>query len=135
MSDTPEFRRGDVVLVAFPYVTDTVQAKHRPAVIIQNDIGNRFSPNLIVAYVTSRIPHRRYPTDYHIPAGSYEGRSAGLDRTAVVKTDTIFTVPKTDVARYLGHLPQPAMDAVDKCLRASLGLDEPVSARAPGAPA
>ena len=125
MSDTPEFRRGDVLLVALPFITDAVQAKHRPTVVIQNDIGNQFSPNLIVAYVTSRVPHRRYPTDYRIPVGSCEGRSAGLDRTAVVKTDTIFTVPKRDVVKRLGHLPRTAMDRVDECLRASLGLEEP----------
>ncbi|NLC59058.1 MAG: type II toxin-antitoxin system PemK/MazF family toxin [Armatimonadetes bacterium] len=122
MSSTEPFCRGDVVLVAFPYVTDPSRAKHRPAVIIQNDIGNRFSPNLIVAGITSQLPRRRYPTDFWVDLGSEEGRAAGLDRAAVVKADTILTVPKSAVAARLGHFPATAMAAIDQCLRISLAL-------------
>ncbi|GFP23826.1 hypothetical protein HKBW3S09_01291, partial [Candidatus Hakubella thermalkaliphila] len=49
MSKEQTFCRGDVVLVSFPYVTEPTRTKVRPAVIIQNNVGNRFSPNLIVA--------------------------------------------------------------------------------------
>ncbi|MBI3947421.1 MAG: type II toxin-antitoxin system PemK/MazF family toxin [Armatimonadetes bacterium] len=122
MSSAALFRRGDVVLVAFPYVTDPSRSKHRPAVVIQNDIGNRFSPNLIVAAITSQLPRRDYPTDYWVGAGSPEGQAAGLDRAAVVKADTVLTVPKMSVVRQLGHFPDGAMAAIDQCLRVSLAL-------------
>jgi mRNA interferase MazF len=122
MSSPSDFRRGDVVLLDFPYVTDPSQTKHRPAVIIQNNIGNRFSPNLIVAGITSQLPRHRYPTDFWVEAGSPEAQAAGLDRAAVVKADTILTVPKASVARRLGRFPEEAMKAIDQCLRVSLAL-------------
>ena len=49
MTETAAFRRGDIVLAALSFVTDSAATKLRPAVVIQNDVGNRFSPNLILA--------------------------------------------------------------------------------------
>ncbi len=63
MSDELTFYRGDVVLVSLPFVTDPTRSKVRPAVILQNDVGNRFSPNLIVAAISSQLPRREYPTN------------------------------------------------------------------------
>jgi len=122
MTEGPAFRRGDVVLVAFPFVTEPTRSKRRPAVVIQNDTGNRFSPNLIVAYVSSQLPKSRYPTDYWVTAGSTEALAAGLDRSIVVKSDTLFTVPKVGVVRVLGRFPDEAMAGIDACLRVSLAL-------------
>jgi len=122
MSNPQVFRRGDVVLVSFPFVTDPSRVKRRPAVIVQNDIGNRFSPNLIVAGITSQLPRSRYPTDFWVDADSQEGRAAGLDRAAVVKADTILTVPKASVTRHLGRFSEEAIAAIDGCLKVSLAL-------------
>src|SRR5713226_5859567 len=58
MSEERPYRRGDVLLVALPLVSDPAQRKIRPVVVIQNNVGNRFSPNLIVAAISSQIPPR-----------------------------------------------------------------------------
>ncbi|MFQ5341358.1 MAG: type II toxin-antitoxin system PemK/MazF family toxin [Anaerolineae bacterium] len=76
------FRRGDIVLVAFPLITDFSQSKVRPAVVVQTDVGNRFSPNLIVAAISSRIPRRAYPTNFIVrldtPRGPGHGTGSGF---------------------------------------------------------
>lgn len=117
MKDELSFRRGDVVLVPLPFITDLSQSKPRPALVIQNDVGNRFSPNLIVAAISSRVPDRVYPTNHHLRAGT-----AGLDRDSVVLASVILTIPKSSVLRLLGHLDEATMQAVDACLRVSLAL-------------
>jgi mRNA interferase MazF len=117
MSDELSFRRGDVVLVPFPFITDFGQSKPRPALVIQNDVGNRFSSNLIVAAISSRVPDKVYPTNHHLRAGT-----AGLDRDSVVLASVILTIPKTSVLKHLGHLDEANLQAVDACLRVSLAL-------------
>ena len=119
---TPTFRRGDVVLVAFPLVTDFSQTKVRPAVVIQNDIGNRFSPNLIVAAISSRLPSRAYPTNFIVRLNTPEAKGTGLDRDSVVHADIILTIPKSRVIKTLGRFSDAAMQAIDRCLRVSLDL-------------
>ncbi len=122
MSDQPAFHRGDVVLVSFPFVTDPTRSKVRPAVIIQNDIGNRFSPNLIVAAISSRLPAREYPTNLVVRRDSPEAEGTGLDRDSVVQAEIVLTVPKSSVVRSLGRFGDAAMRAVDERIKVSLGL-------------
>jgi len=122
MSEERGFRRADVVLVALPYVSDPTRTKLRPAVIVQNDVGNRFSPNLIVAAISSQLPARQYPTNVIVRHDAPEAEGAGLDRDSVVQAEVILTVPKANVVRRLGRFNDTAMRAVDACLRVSLGL-------------
>ncbi len=122
MSETQPFHRGDVILVDLPFVTDRAQAKVRPAVIIQNDTGNRHSANLIVASITTRVPRRTYPTNLVIQAGTPSATAAGLERTSALQGEVLFTVPKSDVVRRLGRLSPSILHAFDKCLKVSLGL-------------
>ena len=117
MNDTPQFKRGDVVLLPLPFVTDPGQRKMRPAVVIQNDIGNRFSPNLLVAAITSKVPAKDYPTNHRLPIGV-----AGLVRESVVLGSVGLTVPKSIVWKRTGRLDGSDMSAVDDCLRMSLSL-------------
>lgn len=119
---TSAFRRGDVVLVSFPYVTDPAQSKVRPAIVIQNDVGNRFSPNVIVASISSQLPKRAYPTNLIVRANSPEAAGTGLDRDSVLQAEVIFTVPKAGVVRRLGQLSAVTQRAFDRCLAVSLGL-------------
>ncbi|RKY68042.1 MAG: hypothetical protein DRQ02_05505 [Candidatus Latescibacterota bacterium] len=79
------FRRGNVVLVPFPYVSDYTQSKVRPAVVIQNDIANQFSPNLILALISSTAAGKEYPMHYRVIANSPIGKASGLDRDSIVK--------------------------------------------------
>ena len=78
MNEIREFRRGDVVLIPFPYITDFSKTGERPAVIIQNDVGNRFSPNLIAAAISSQIPRKEYPIHFLVRRGSFEAEGSGL---------------------------------------------------------
>jgi mRNA interferase MazF len=117
MMNELSFRRGDVVLIPFPFITDFSHSKPRPALVIQNDVGNRFSPNLIVAAISSRVLDRVYPTNHHLRAGT-----AGLDRDSVVLASVILTIPKSSVLKRLGHLDETNLQAVDACLRVSLAL-------------
>lgn len=118
-----EILRGDVVLVAFPYVAQPARRKVRPAVVVQNEVGNRYSPNLIVAAISSRIPGREYPTNVLIRQGSPEAGGSGLDQDSVVHGELILTIPKAGVIRRLGRFGPKTMARVDACLRASLSLD------------
>jgi len=87
MSETLSFRRGDVILVPFPFITDFSQSKPRPALVVQNDVGNRYSPNLIVAAISSKVPDKGYPINHRLRAGT-----ARQDRDSVVLTSVILTI-------------------------------------------
>ena len=116
------FSRGDVVLVPFPYVSDYTQSKARPAVVIQNDIANQFSPNLILALISSTVPAKEYPMHYRVIANSPIGKASGLERDSIVKAEVIITIPKKMVIRKIGAFPLEVMEAIDECLRISLAL-------------
>ena len=122
METLAEIHRGDVVLVPFPYVTDFRKAKTRPALVIQNDVGNRFGSTVIVALISSSVPAKRYPMQYAIPHPSPVAKAAGLRVASVVKLETIVTLPKRAVLRRLGHLPTDAIHEVDEALAFSLDL-------------
>lgn len=117
MNEQDPLRRGDVVLLPLPLVTDFTQQKMRPAVVVQNDIGNRYSANVIVVPISSRVPEQDYPVNHRLTVGT-----AGLDRASVILAGTILTVPQSLVIRRLGQLPASDLLALDKCLRISLGL-------------
>ena len=116
------YRRGDVVLVPFPFVPDFAKAKPRPAVVIQNNIANKYSPNLILALISSIVPKRAYPFHYRIASGSKIAAQSGLDHDSIVKTEVIITIPKNSILKRIGSLPAEPMSEVDECLRISLGL-------------
>ena len=117
-----QIRRGDVVLVPFPYVTDFRKAKSRPALVIQNDTGNRFGSTLIVALISSSMPEKRYPMHYPIAHPSATAKAAGLQRASVVKMETLVTLPRRAILKRLGALPREAMREADKALAFSLDL-------------
>ena len=122
MDTVPEIRRGDVVLVPFPYVTDFKKAKTRPALVIQNDTGNRFSSTVIVALISSSMPEKRYPMHYPIPHPSTVAKTAGLQKSSVVKMETLITLPRRAILRRLGTLPREAIREADSALAFSLDL-------------
>ena len=92
------------------------QGKAGPALIIQNDIGNRYSPVLIVAAITSG-KKARYDVQVEIKAPQ-----GGLHHDSLVLLNQIRTVDKRRVGRYWGHLSARAMRQVDKAIEISLGL-------------
>jgi len=117
-----EIRRGDVVLVPFPYVMDFTQEKARPALVIQNDVANWVSSTVILALISFTRPRKRYPMHYPTKAGSPIALAAGLTMDSIVKAETIIPLPKRAIHRKLGTLPWEAMAEVDRALKVSLQL-------------
>ena len=91
--------------------------KTRPALILQNDVGNRGSPATIVAALTSRLEGQRYPTEVEV--SSPEG---GLTQSSLVLLDQLRTIDKRRLIRRLGRLRPASMLRVEAALLISLGL-------------
>src|SRR3989338_5351707 len=96
---TMEIKRGDVLLVNFEPVRGSEQGRIRPAVVIQNDILNKFSPLTIVAPVTSRVYDKEYPTNVFI-----KKEDSGLDKDSTVLLNQIRTIDKRRIIRKIGSL-------------------------------
>lgn len=113
-------RRGEVYLVRFDPSEGAEIQKTRPALVVQNDVGNRYSPVTIVAAITSKVDKSRcYPTRVLIPAG--EG---GLAVDSAVLLNQIRSVDKARLVRRLGRISAVDLNAVDQGLAISLGLAE-----------
>lgn len=112
-----EIRRGDVFLVDFNPARGSEQAGFRPALVIQNNVGNKYSPTTIVAAITTSI-QKDFPFVVKLEAG--EG---GLEKRSAVNTAQILTIDKSRLAKKLGTLSPGRMLQVDKALKISLGLE------------
>lgn len=110
-------KRGDVFLVALDPKQGSEIAKTRPAVIIQNDVGNRFSDVTIVAPITSKYDAELYPTEVLVKAP--EG---GLKTDSVVLLNQIRAIDKRRLSRRLGTLHPSLMTLVNEALAVSVGL-------------
>jgi len=109
-------RRGDIYRADLDPVVGSEQGGIRPVVIIQNDIGNRHSPTVIVAAVTTRRKKPELPVHVCITA-----QESGLARDSVVLTEQVRTLEKTRLSRYLGTLSDEAMRRIDRALAMSIG--------------
>lgn len=110
-------RRGDVFLVSFDPTLGAEIQKTRPALILQNDIANRFSPITIVAAITSQLDSKLYPTDVLIKAPE-----AGLERDSVVLLNQIRSIDRQRLIRRLGRVTAETLRHVDRALTISVGL-------------
>lgn len=109
-------RRGEVYLVDFP-AHGSALGKRRPAVVVQNDTGNRFAAETIVAAV--RDPHGGVPLPVFAAVAQGQG---GLAKDSVVDTGFLFTLPTTRLGTRLGALSPSVMREVDRALLCSLAL-------------
>lgn len=110
-------RRGDIYLVSFDPTIGAGIKKTRPALVIQNDIGNRHSPITIVAAITSKFDEPPYPTEVlMVPAES------GLLLRSVVVLNQIRSVDRQRLGKRVGHAGPETMDRVDQAIQISLGL-------------
>ena len=110
-------KRGEVHLVSFDPTVGREIKKTRPAVIIQNNVANRWSPITIVAAITSQFEEPLYPTEVLIKAP--EG---GLTADSVVLLNQIRSIDRRRLVRRLGVLKQHTMVRVDRTVMVSLGL-------------
>jgi mRNA-degrading endonuclease toxin of MazEF toxin-antitoxin module len=120
---TTDPRRGDVVLVGFPFIAaDQVQRKRRPAVVVQADRYNRGRDAVILAAITSTQRHRELPSKVFVARATPEGEAAGLRTDSVVDCQTLVTLPTSVVVAQLGRFPPQVMARIDTALADALGL-------------
>ena len=116
------FYRGDIVTVLFPFSSGT-GAKHRPALVLQNDVNNRRMANVIVAAITTTKHRSGQPTQLLVEFASPVGQQSGLAHDSVVTCENLATLDKSLVRRKLGTLTDTAMKQIDLCLKVSLGIE------------
>ncbi|MBP3299976.1 MAG: type II toxin-antitoxin system PemK/MazF family toxin [Clostridia bacterium] len=114
----PLIRRGDIYYADLSPVVGSEQGGIRPVLIVQNDVGNKHSPTVIAAAITSRINKNRLPTHIEVDAQSY-----GLARDSIVLLEQIRTLDKRRLKERMGHLDREAMERVDRAISISFGLD------------
>ncbi len=112
-----KFQRGDIYFTRFDSATGSEQSGNRPAVVLQNDVGNFYSPTLIVATLTSKTAKK-----YTQPTHCYLN-NAGLSVPSIVQAEQIFTIDKSRILKFLGHLTPEEMSRVDDAVRTSLALN------------
>ncbi|MDY4077852.1 MAG: type II toxin-antitoxin system PemK/MazF family toxin [Clostridium sp.] len=110
-------KKGDIFYADLSPVIGSEQGGIRPVIIIQNDIGNRYSPTVIVAAITSQINKAKLPTHVEISSEEY-----GLNRDSVVLLEQIRTLDKRRLKEKIGHMTDTDMKKVNNALLISLSL-------------
>ncbi|RNB59489.1 type II toxin-antitoxin system PemK/MazF family toxin [Brevibacillus gelatini] len=112
--------RGEIYLADLSPVIGSEQGGVRPVLVIQNDIGNRFSPTVIVAAITSQISKAKLPTHVELDAKTF-----GLERDSVVLSEQIRTIDKLRLTDKVSRLDEKTMQKVNEALKISFGLVSP----------
>lgn len=112
-------KRGDIFYADLSPVIGSEQGGIRPVIIIQNDIGNKYSPTIIIAAITSQINKAKLPTHVEISSEEY-----GLNKDSVVLLEQIRTIDKKRLKEKIGHMTEKDINKVDEALIVSLDLKE-----------
>lgn len=115
--DNSIVRRGEIYYADLSPVVGSEQGGMRPVLIVQNDVGNRYSPTVIAAAITSQQNKARLPTHIEIEARTY-----GLSKNSVVLLEQMRTLDKRRLRERMGCLDERAMQRVDGAIAISLGL-------------
>lgn len=111
-------KRGDIFYAELNPVIGSEQGGTRPVLVISNNTGNRHSPTVIVAAITSRV-HTKAKLPTHTEVSDFEG----LDKDSVVLLEQIRTIDKQRLKQYMGLMPDNIMARVDKTLAISISLN------------
>ena len=112
-------RRGDIYYADLSPVVGSEQGGVRPVLIVQNDIGNKHSPTVIAAAITSQINKAKLPTHIELQARSY-----GLSKDSVILLEQVRTIDKRRLKERMGRLDEGVMSKVDEAIAVSLGIKE-----------
>ncbi len=115
---TNPVKRGDIFYADLSPVVGSEQGGIRPVLIVQNDTGNRHSPTVIAAAITSQLGKARLPTHIEIPAPS-----SGLSRDSVILLEQVRTLDKSRLRERMGKVDSATMSKVDGAIAVSLGLN------------
>lgn len=113
-----QVRRGDIFYADLSPVIGSEQGGIRPVLVVQNDVGNKFSPTVICAAITSKINKAKLPTHIEISASEYE-----LVKNSVILLEQIRTIDKRRLKEKICHLDDQLMTQVDKGIRISFALN------------
>lgn len=109
--------RGDLFSASLDPVVGSEQGGIRPVLVIQNDVGNRYSPTVIVLAITGQVNKARLPTHVPVPAGN-----TGLQKDSVVLAEQIRTLDKRRLRERMGNLAPDDMNRINRALSVSFGL-------------
>lgn len=112
-------KRGEIYFAQLNPVVGSEQGGIRPVLVVQNDIGNQYSPTTIILAITSQINKAKLPTHVEIDAVTY-----GLERDSVILAEQIRTIDKTRLKQRIAVLKDETMLKVDEALLVSMGLEE-----------
>ena len=112
-----QIKRGQIYYADLSPVVGSEQGGTRPVLIIQNNVGNKYSPTVIAAAVTSKINKAKLPTHIELPSSSY-----GLAKDSVILLEQIRTLDKRRLKERIGELSDVTMNKVDKAILISLGF-------------
>lgn len=110
-------KRGDIFYADLSPVVGSEQGGTRPVLIVQNDTGNRHSPTVIAAAITSQTGKAKLPTHINLP-----GSDVGLTKDSVVLLEQIRTIDKKRLREHMGSLNEKLMNQVDAAIAVSFGL-------------
>ncbi|HBR31037.1 MAG TPA: PemK family transcriptional regulator [Clostridiales bacterium] len=119
-------RRGDIYYADLSPVVGSEQGGIRPVLIVQNDVGNRYSPTVIAAAITSQTSKARLPTHIEVMGEALSGGSGecGLAKNSVILLEQIRTLDKRRLKEKMGHLDDRTMQQVNEAITVSFGLSE-----------
>ncbi|MBR4942348.1 MAG: type II toxin-antitoxin system PemK/MazF family toxin [Clostridia bacterium] len=112
-------RRGDIFYADLSPVVGSEQGGVRPVLIVQNDVGNKHSPTVIAAVITSQTNKARLPTHIELT-----GQTCGLSRDSVVLLEQIRTIDKKRLKEHMGHIDEGIMNRIDGAIAVSFGLGD-----------
>lgn len=115
-------KRGDIYYADLSPVVGSEQGGLRPVLIIQNDVGNRYSPTVIAAAITSRMSKNRLPTHIDVYADK-----VGLAKDSVILLEQVRTLDKRRLKEKMGHLDDAVMNEVNSAIVVSFGLADTVA--------
>lgn len=121
-SEVDMIKRGELYYADLSPVVGSEQGGVRPVLVVQNDVGNKHSPTIIAAAVTSQINKARLPTHIELKAVEY-----GLMKDSVVLLEQLRTLDKRRLKERIGELPKPTMNSVNDALLISLGFTKPIN--------
>ncbi len=114
-------KRGDIYYADLSPVVGSEQGGLRPVLIVQNDVGNKYSPTVIAAAITSQVGKNRLPTHIDVVADQY-----GLAKDSVILLEQIRTLDKQRLKEKMGHLDDGLMQKVNDAIGVSFGLETPL---------
>lgn len=112
-----ELKRGDVYIADLSPVVGSEQGGLRPVVVLQNDIGNKFSPTTIIGCITSKLHKSKLPTHIELPS-----KICGLKQDSLLLCEQIRTIDKSRLKEKISSLPIEIMEQINIALTVSLGI-------------